>query len=194
LNLQIEAASSAFMRKQTSKKQPLDGEEKSRWPWQQSGERNYQIIRNDCSEEISALAKTRKRSLPSQSMTLISLIALICCCSSPLALAYSSGAGGEVPFRRRQPSKKKMEMVPLQSSSTRYFTSIGRLPPLPTYEKNHKSSSIQMQDEEEFVSVTYTNNPKVVTEWLDQNLDRRPEGCVLGFDVEVSKLIYLRLF
>ena len=147
---------------------------------------------------------------------MINLVLLYVSLSEVSVMAYSSGGPSSFPPRTKPPPlNNKLEplkqatslnIVPLQSSSTRYFTSVGVLPPLPRVEdqksntnrrirskkKNSKDTIATSPQGQGDVSVTYTNNPKVVTDWLDQNLPKN-EGCVIGFDVEVSQIYsYLR--
>ena len=96
------------------------------------------------------------------------------------------------------------------SCNGRYFTQTGILPPLTTVttakrqqlhgfnnctELGGVATAVAMPS---FVSsgvpVTYTNNPKVVDNWLVENLPY--DGSIIGFDVEVSfgSLVVVRLF
>ena len=148
---------------------------------------------------------------------MINLVLLYVSLPEVSVVAYSSGGPSSFPPRTTTaqtppPLNNKLEpqqqatslnMVPLQSSSTRYFTSVGVLPPLPRVEyqksntnrrirskkKNSKDTIATSPQGQGDVSVTYTNNPKVVTDWLDQNLPKN-EGCFIGFDVEVSQIRY----
>ena len=82
-------------------------------------------------------------------------------------------------------------------SSTRYFTDKGLLPPLrgrglQPLATNQTSETTPYTDRSSVLSlrhgsgvpVTYTNDPKSVYRWLSDNLPY--EGCIVGFDVEVS--------
>jgi hypothetical protein len=86
----------------------------------------------------------------------------------------------------------------------RYFTQTGFLPPLPAQfstvvvsnnkptnstddsfpllkrKQNNKSKIIIGKS----IPVTYTNNPRVVDDWLCRNLPY--DGSIIGFDIEVS--------
>jgi hypothetical protein len=79
----------------------------------------------------------------------------------------------------------------------RYFTQTGILPPLTTVTHlQHNRAFTNITDLEEVatitspsiascgVPVTYTNNPRVVDDWLLQHLPYG--GSIIGFDVEVS--------
>ena len=86
------------------------------------------------------------------------------------------------------------------SCNGRYFAQTGILPPLTTVTNAKRQHLHGFRNVTEFgtsqqqvsmpdivssgVQVTYTNNPKVVDEWLVENLSY--DGSIIGFDVEVS--------
>jgi hypothetical protein len=89
-------------------------------------------------------------------------------------------------------------VVPHITSNGRYFVQTGILPPLAPV-STITSLSLPSNDTSAAtiarvvsysdvacgnVPVTYTNNPRVVDEWLCRNIPY--DGCVVGFDIEVS--------
>jgi hypothetical protein len=63
---------------------------------------------------------------------------------------------------------------------TRYFTQdleLPRLQPTTPGEANRYTQSLPL---------TYTNDPKIVSQWLGEHISQ--EGCILGLDVEVGWL------
>ena len=95
------------------------------------------------------------------------------------------------------PSSPKNERYAfLSKSRDRYFTATGILPPLspssnPEKQKeallsplppNPFSESDEEKNKEQEISVTYTNDPNKVDEWLCRNVPY--DGCFLGFDIE----------
>ena len=81
-----------------------------------------------------------------------------------------------------------------KSSTNRYFTHQGVLPPLPLAELPSSPSNSTIipysVSETSVVPVTYTNDPKTVYLWLTENLPL--DGCILGVDLEVSFLPMLK--
>ena len=63
--------------------------------------------------------------------------------------------------------------------SGRYFGFETVLPPLKPFDTEGVKSHVRP------LNVLYTNNPKLVTEWLYEHVGTSPDTNVLGFDVEV---------
>ena len=97
--------------------------------------------------------------------------------------AYLNGANPNNP--KLSSTKKQSPTSPsenerytfLTKPRDRYFTATGVLPPLLP-----ASYSAPMEDQDEAIPVTYTNDPKTVDEWLCRNVPY--DGCFLGFDIE----------
>jgi hypothetical protein len=75
---------------------------------------------------------------------------------------------------------------------SRYFAQESMLPPLPRIDVDN--SVIPSRESDRDLSVLYTNDPKMVSRWLSDNIGN--DGCTLGFDLEVSIVLYciVRLF
>ena len=83
------------------------------------------------------------------------------------------------------------------SRVNRYFTYESTLPPMASIADhglnetaNITPSSAESQDR--IIPITYTNDPRSVLDWCDENLYHDSAG-ILGFDTEVSYRIYYAL-
>jgi hypothetical protein len=68
---------------------------------------------------------------------------------------------------------------------SRYFAQESMLPPLPRIDVDN--SVIPSRESDRHLSVLYTNDPKMVSRWLSDNIGN--DGCTLGFDLEVSNVL-----
>jgi hypothetical protein len=76
-----------------------------------------------------------------------------------------------------------LSLRPSSRRETRYFSQQLVAPPLaPLADMSNIESSHHQE-----LPILYTNDPRVVSQWLQEHVDRN--GCVLGFDVEVCSII-----
>jgi hypothetical protein len=72
---------------------------------------------------------------------------------------------------------------------SRYFAQETMLPPLLRIGVDGDNSVIPSRESSDRdLSVLYTNDPKLVSRWLSDNIGT--DGCTLGFDLEVSIVLY----
>jgi hypothetical protein len=69
---------------------------------------------------------------------------------------------------------------------SRYFAQESMLPPLPRIDVENTVTPARESDRS--LPVLYTNDPKLVSRWLSDNIET--DGCTLGFDLEVSKTFH----
>jgi hypothetical protein len=67
---------------------------------------------------------------------------------------------------------------------SRYFAQESMLPPLLRIGVDGDNSVTPTRESDRDLSVLYTNDPKMVSRWLSDNIGTN--GCTLGFDLEVS--------
>lgn len=103
--------------------------------------------------------------------------------------AYLNGANPNNP--NLSSTKKTPQTTPpnnerytfLTKRNDRYFTAKGVLPSLAPAAYVNPTNPLAIIDEtEEPIPVTYTNDPKTVDDWLCRNVPY--DGCFLGFDIE----------
>lgn len=85
------------------------------------------------------------------------------------------------------PKADGMVLFGKRRESSRYFAIQQTLPPLSRHMAsfyNH-TETLPYSSHCESLPVTYTNNPKVVSQWLSNHIPS--SNGVLGFDVEVSQ-------
>jgi hypothetical protein len=74
---------------------------------------------------------------------------------------------------------------------SRYFAQESMLPPLPRIDVDGDNSVTPTRESDRGLPVLYTNDPKMVSRWLSDNIETN--GCTLGFDLEVSTVRLLIL-
>lgn len=105
-------------------------------------------------------------------------VALSCCC-------FSSCANAMILSSRHFPHRRRL------AESSQYFAVQQKLPPL----TRHLATFINMTEtlpysqHGESLPVTYTNDPKIVAQWLADELPY--SSGILGFDVEVRTSLYV---
>jgi hypothetical protein len=74
----------------------------------------------------------------------------------------------------------------IRRESSRYFTVQQTLPPLSRHMASFANHTeiLPYSSHGESLPVTYTNNPKIVSQWLSNHVP--DSNGILGFDVEVS--------
>jgi hypothetical protein len=72
---------------------------------------------------------------------------------------------------------------------SRYFAQESMLPPLLRIDVDVDvdNSVTPTRESDRYLSVLYTNDPKMVSRWLSDNIGT--DGCTLGFDLEVSSIV-----
>jgi hypothetical protein len=93
--------------------------------------------------------------------------------------SHLGGSGGALALTARQSKERE----------TRYFTEKCLIPPIQRCSNASQSAAAAIHFEA--LPVVYTNDPKAVTRWIADHIPS--EGCVLGFDLEVRKMILDRI-
>lgn len=71
-----------------------------------------------------------------------------------------------------------------RKATARYFSQELVIPPLARLSENLTGTSMSGTNYSYSLPVLYTNDPRAVSDWFEEHVD--PEGCMLGFDVEVG--------